>query len=247
MSGNFKLKKTPIVQVIALMYMLAPLVIVYLTLLNYHPQGLVNVQTFMETMQIMTQVDFLWLGLIFMTGLMMLIVHKLSWSVALVGLFFIFIVNLFTFVHTSRGLISEFYRGHSSISVITSLVIIVFGYFYKYPYVDLRGGIFRSVSPRFNLVTPVIVVKGIETKGETHSVSLSGLMVQVEDDLTRHLNPQEPFAIVKMPSIAGLELKAKVIDLKGNRLRLEFFKPTKEQKRLLGQWISENTSSKAST
>lgn len=239
MSSHFKLKKTRLVRGMAMAYMLSPLAIIYFTLQNYHPQALQNWQSFSEIMSVMTQVDYLWLALIFLTGALMFIVHKLSWSGALVGLFLIFIINLFTYVHTSRGLISEFYRGHGSISVITSLVIIVFGYFYKFPYVDLRGGIFRSVSPRYNFVTPVVVIKGIEAQGETQSVSMSGLMVHLKDDLSRHMNPLEPMASMRFTELGNLELKVKLIDLKGNRLRLEFFKPTKAQLKPFAAWIAE--------
>lgn len=239
MAFDIKLKKSIWIKSLSLAYIVIPFFLFFAQLLR---QGLLNsdiaIQSVFEFLSQISTLDTLWLVLFLLSGAFLLIVHKLSWYTSFLFSLILFSMSLFANSQSSRGFEALFFRGDSVVTLFLIVAIFVIGLNYKYPYVDVRGSLFKKVSPRFEVKTPVEIYYGQTAYGESSSLSLSGAKIQMNEEMARHLKPQD-IIMIKFPQIQMLELRAKVVESRGLVLRIEFVGSDKNRLNVMKAWIDE--------
>lgn len=133
------LKKPTGIYILALMFILAPLGNI---LISFFGSGLKNwyePSIFMALLQTVSMFDWLWLGLLVFTGLLLLIQHKLSWSVAIATLVLVLVINAFRLFQVDMNSIDpHFLKIFSVLAVITTLGVLVIAFYFRFPYIDRR-------------------------------------------------------------------------------------------------------------
>lgn len=179
--------------------------------------------------------EWIWLGLLFLTGILLFRPHKLSWSFAILTLFLILGLNIYRIYSAGENSINpQYLKVFSIMALFCTLGVLVIAFYFRFPYLDRRANWIKNIE-RFNLVTEV---KIDNTLSKTDSVSVSGCKILTS--VPSHLKVGDQIE-VQFPEIFSNAVQCVVIENKDQSLRLEFSAHQDEFTVQLKSWIKTKT------
>lgn len=225
------LKKPIGVYVLAFLFLLAPLGNIFI---SFAGSGLVNwynptvLMAFMESIPVL---DWIWLGLLFVTGILLFRPHKLSWSVAIFTLLVILFINAYRLYQVDTNSIDPaFLKVFSLLAIICTLSVLVISFYFRFPYLDRRANWLSNMN-RVDIKTTVLC-SGIVAV--TESLSASGCLIRFE--AATHLKKNDK-VILNFPEISNLEIQGVVVENLERAARFEFQDLSGQFKQDLSRWL----------
>jgi hypothetical protein len=138
-STSSQLKKPIGVYAMAIMFILAPIGNI---LISFKGSGLENwfePHIFMALLKTVSGFDWIWLGLLALTGVLLFKQHKLSWTVAIASLILVLGINAVRLFQADPNSIEpHFLKIFSILAVVTTLGVLVIAFYFRFPYIDRR-------------------------------------------------------------------------------------------------------------
>jgi hypothetical protein len=139
MTNAPQLKKPIGIYILAVLFLLAPLGNI---LISFAGSGVANwydPSIFIPFMQTIPMLDWAWLILLFLTGLLLFKAHKLSWSMAIFTLGLILAINIYRIYFVDTNSIDpQFLKIFSVIAVLCTMGVLVIAFYFRFPYLDRR-------------------------------------------------------------------------------------------------------------
>lgn len=213
--------KKPIgVYFLAFVFLLAPIGNI---LLSFAGSGLANwydPEVFIPLLKTIPATDWVWLGLLFITGILLFKPHKLSWSIALVTLVIVLLINVIRiFQSTDQSIDANYLKVFSILALAITFGVLIIAFYFRFPYLDRRAGFLMNIA-RYEVSLPLTIqVENKDYIGQTTSLSLSGLAAEMNNkDLELKSGGELALKLEQMNS----SLRARVIESKAGVLRLQF-------------------------
>lgn len=216
---------------LAMLFLLAPIGNILISfagsgLSNWHQP---NVLT--ALLQTIPPLDWIWLGLLFVTGLLLLRPHKLSWSVAIITLLLVLGINAYRLYNIDTNSIDPlFLKVFSLLAIICTLGVLIIAFYFRFPYLDRRST-WVTNTKRYELKTTAILAGQNAT---TESLSVTGCRLTFENKPNMKIGNEYE---LKFPEISALSVKAQIVEDTDEDCRLEFVKMSTDFKRDLGRWL----------
>lgn len=138
-STTDKLKKPIGVYAMAIMFILAPLGNILISFMGSGLQNWFEPHIFLALLKTVSAFDWLWLGLLAFTGVLLFKQHKLSWTVAIVTLVLVLAINAIRLFQADPNSIEpHFLKIFSILAVVTTLGVLVIAFYFRFPYIDRR-------------------------------------------------------------------------------------------------------------
>lgn len=134
-----ELKKPVGVFALGILFILAPIGNIFISFLGSGLQNWFEPPIFMALLKTVTAFDWLWLGLLVLTGILLLRPHKLSWTVAICTLLLVLGINAYRlFFADANSIEPHFLKVFSVMAVVTTLGVLVIAFYFRFPYIDRR-------------------------------------------------------------------------------------------------------------
>lgn len=228
--------KRPIgIYILAVLFIIAPLGNILISFAGAGISNWYEPSIFTAFVQSIPGFEWTWLGLLFLTGILLFRPHKLSWSFAIVTLVLILCLNIFRMYTAGENSISpQYLKVFSIISLFCTLGVLIIASYFRFPYLDRRANWIKNIE-RFDLSTEI---RFDQTVSKTESVSVTGckMITATRSDLKAG-DPVE----AHFPEIYTKAVKCVVIENKENSLRLEFTPHQEEFLVKLKSWIKTKT------
>ncbi len=229
------LKKPTGVYILAVLFLLAPIGNILISFAGSGIKNWYDITVMVPFLYSIPALDWIWLGLLFVSGILLFRPHKLSWSVAILTLFVVLLINAYRLFHVDGNSIDPiFLKVFSILAIICTLSVLVISFYFRFPYLDRRSNWFTNMQ-RFNIRTPALA-NGI--KANTESISHSGCRLSFDapcefktTDLIK----------VKFHEISKLETQAEVVEKLEFGARIEFRSTESEFKQDLERWLKTRT------
>lgn len=225
------LKKPVGVYLIAMLFLLAPIGNI---LISFAGSGVKNWHDFgvlLPFLQSIPALDWIWLGLLFVTGILLFRPHKLSWSIAIFTLVLVLGINAYRLFNVDGNSIDPvFLKVFSILAIICTVSVLVIAFYFRFPYLDRRANWFTNVR-RFDIRTPA-VAGGL--KSVTESISYTGCRLSF--DVPSEFKKGEVIRI-RFLEISQAEAEAEVIERLEFGVRVEFRNQSTEFKQDLERWL----------
>lgn len=133
------LKKPLGVYAMAILFILAPLGNILISFLGSGLANWYEPPIFMALLKTISVFDWIWLGLLILTGVLLFVQHKLSWTMAILSLVVVLGINAFRLFQADPNSIEpHFLKIFSILAVVTTLGVLVIAFYFKFPYIDRR-------------------------------------------------------------------------------------------------------------
>ncbi|MES2803885.1 MAG: hypothetical protein V4654_15440 [Bdellovibrionota bacterium] len=133
------LKKPLGVYAMAIMFILAPLGNILISFLGSGLANWYEPPIFTALLKTISVFDWVWLGLLMFTGILLFVQHKLSWTVAIVTLVLVLGINAIRLFQADPNSIEpHFLKIFSILAVVTTLGVLVIAFYFRFPYIDRR-------------------------------------------------------------------------------------------------------------
>ena len=225
------LKKPMGVYVLAVLFLLAPIGNILISFAGSGIKNWYDVGVLIPFLQSIPAMDWIWLGLLFVSGILLFRPHKLSWSIAIFSLLLVLLINAYRlFQADSNSIDPVFLKIFSILAIICTLSVLVISFYFRFPYLDRRANWFSNTR-RFDIRTPA-VASGI--KANTESISNDGcrLSFDVPCEFQKGAILQ-----LKFPEISKSETEAEVIEKLEFGARVEFRNSGVEFRQDFERWL----------
>lgn len=236
MKSSGLLKRPTGVYFIAVLFLLAPIGNILISFAGSGVQNWYDVGVLMPFLNTIPAWDWLWLGLLFVTGLLLFFPHKLSWSLAIFTLFLVLGVNAYRLYSVDTNSIDpSFLKVFSVLAIVCTLSVLTIALYFRFPYLDRRANWFLN-EERYSVRTDVIAN---DIKGTTESISYTGCRLNNTPDLDFPIGAQVKMKFVE---ISKTEVEATVVNKTGAVLRLQFDDVGNDFRQDLGRWLKSRSS-----
>lgn len=229
------LKKPTGVYLIAILFLLAPLGNI---LISFAGSGVSNWYDFGVMIPFLESIpisEWVWLGLLFLTGILLFRPHKLSWSIAILTLLLILGLNAYRLYHVDLNSIDPtFLKVFSLLAIICTLSVLVISFYFRFPYLDRRANWLTNIK-RMDIRTLVMINN---LKSTTESLSISGCRLSF--DQHREFKIDE-IVRLKFSEVSDIEIEAKVIENLQFGVRVEFTNLSGDMKNKLEAWLKSRS------
>jgi hypothetical protein len=224
-------------QVLSVLFILAPIGNILISFYGVGDKEWTSPSVFLSWLATIEPLDWFWLGLTFVTGILLFIQHKTAWLIAIINLVLILTVNVYRWVTTGELIDVEYsyFQTQILLSIIATWLTLGVIFYARYPYLDRRSKWIGSVAPRLAIVTPVTVVAQDVYFGASTNFSTSGVMVDLNSPLGSPIGMK--FVDLIFPELQNLKIKAQIIHQGERRLRLRFRDLRGADKKNLKKWI----------
>lgn len=230
-----QLKRPTGVYLLAILFILAPLGNIFLSLWGGGAVSWQHPLQWLSALNSITTLDWLWLGLLFLTGILLLRPHKATWSLAIGTLMLVLFINLYRWGNGEFEESGALIHGQLFISCLITAFFLLLAFYFRFPYLDRRAQWIFQAAARYELRTPVDVVAQDIFSGVTESVSLSGVRVRLQRDLEKAQELR--FVDVIFPDVRNIKVKSRVVEYRDNVLRLKFKDLTGRDRTYLQDWL----------
>lgn len=237
---NVTLQKPLGVVLIAYIFILVPIINLLLSFSNSGLPDWYEPFTLIALFRDVPILDLIWIALLFIAGVLLLKPGKVTWFSAVGALLIVILINSFRIATKDPLLETAYVRWEMMFSSVLSVAIFVLSYYFRYPYIDLRRNWLYPSAERYDFATGVQVVAQDIFEGVTESVSLSGVRVRLQKEMDAGSKDLH-FVDVIFPDLRGLKIKARVIEIKDNILRLQFKEVKKVEKQVLSSWFKSQS------
>lgn len=221
---------------LALFFILAPLGNILISFALSDVEFWYRPAVMLDLLKNISVLDWVWLTLIFITGLSLLASHKTAWTLALLSLVLVLGINGYRAVNPPPGANFNYIYYQLALSSFVTLAGLIVAFYFRFPYLDRRTRWFVATAQRHNLRTPVQLVAQDIFSGVTESISLSGARVHMQKDMGLLAADLQNIDII-FPELRQMRLTAEIIEYAGNTLRLKFKKLSAKDRKLLQDWI----------
>lgn len=230
--SNSVLKKPTGVYIIAILFLLAPIGNILISFAGSGVENWYKIEVMLPFLQSIPLVDWIWLGLLLVTGVLLYYPHKLSWSVAIFTLLLVLMINAYRLFNVDKNSIDpNFLKVFSVLAIISTLSVLVIAFYFRFPYLDRRSN-WLSKTQRLNIRIPILIN---ETKALTESISTTGCRLSFDRPCEfKHLE----IVRLKFLEISKVEIQAEVIEKLEFGARVEFRSLNSEFRRDLDQWLN---------
>lgn len=230
------LKKPTGVYLLAVLFLLAPLGNIIISFAGSGVSNWYEPMRFLPLLQSIPVVEWLWLGLLFITGLLLFRPHKLSWSLAIFTLILVLVINalrLYTADANSINLV--FLKVFSLFAILCTLAVLVIAFYFRFPYLDRRAN-WLTNTQRFDIRTQALC-SGM--KAFTESLSDTGCRISFDQPSEFKV---EQKVKITFPDISTIEATALVIEKLEFGVRAEFIQLDPQFKQDLSRWLKTRKS-----
>lgn len=229
------LKKPTGVYIIATLFLLAPFGNILISFAGSQVHNWYDLSVLGPFLQSIPALDWIWLGLLFVTGLLLFRPHKLSWSLAIFTLLLVLSINAYRLYHIDGNSIDPvFLKVFSLLAIICTLAVLVISFYFRFPYLDRRANWITN-EKRFDLRTPASV-DGV--KAITESISFTGCRLSFDQPC--HLKKGERVQI-KFVEISKNEVTAEVVERLEFGARVEYRGAQSDFKQDLDRWLKSRS------
>lgn len=230
------LKRPTGVYFIACLFLLAPFGNILISFAGSGVENWYDLSVILPFINTIPAWDWVWLGLLFVTGLLLFFPHKLSWSLAIASLFLVLSVNAYRLYSVDANSIDpSFLKVFSVLAIVCTLSVLVIALYFRFPYLDRRANWFLN-EERFDFRTDVTIN---DVKSTTESISYTGCRLIFSDE-----PPFQKGDLVqlKFQEVSKEEVSAKVVDKRDLAVRLEYIDINNEFRQDLSRWLKGRTS-----
>ena len=236
MKSSALLKRPTGVFIIAVLFLLAPFGNILISFAGSGVQNWYDLSVLMPFLNTIPAWDWLWLGLLFVTGLLLFFPHKLSWTIAIFTLLLVLFVNAYRLYSINMNSIDpSFLKVFSVLAIVCTISILVISLYFRFPYLDRRANWFLN-EDRFSIRTDVMVN---DIKGTTESISYTGCRLNYNEDLSYDKGTSVKLKFIE---ISKIEVEAQVVDKNAAGLRLAFVDISNDFRQDLGRWLKSRSS-----
>lgn len=224
--------KRPIgVYVLALLFLLAPAGNIFISFAGSGLQNWYNPSVLAAFLQTIPALDWVWLGLLFITGILLFRPHKLSWSVAIFTLLLILFINAYRLYQVDMNSIDPvFLKVFSLLAIICTLSVLVIAFYFRFPYLDRRANWLSNLQ-RVDIKTAVLCAGKAAV---TESISSSGCLIVFENSNPLKKNDK---VNLKFAEISNVEIQGLVVESLDREARFEFHDLNAGFKQDLNKWL----------
>jgi hypothetical protein len=228
--------KRPIgIYILAVLFIIAPLGNILISFAGAGISNWYEPSIFMAFVESIPGFEWTWLGLLFLTGVLLFRPHKLSWSFAIGTLLLILCLNVYRMYSAEENSITpDYLKVFSILALFCTLGVLVIAFYFRFPYLDRRANWIKNIE-RFDLLTEV---KFDQTLSKTESVSMTGCKILTSTRSSLKTGDQLE---VQFPEIYSKSVKCEVVENKDSSLRLEFSPGQEEFSLKLKSWIKTKT------
>jgi hypothetical protein len=211
------LKKPIGIYILAVLFIIAPLGNI---LISFAGAGVTNwyePSIFSAFIQSIPAWEWAWLGLLFLTGILLFRPHKLSWSFAIVTLLLILCINIYRIysLDSSNSIDPKYLKVFSILALFCTLGVLVIAFYFRFPYLDRRANWVKNVE-RFDFATEV---KINQTVAITDSISISGCKITTTSRMAVKTGDT---ITATFSEILNKPVNCTVVESQDKYLRLEF-------------------------
>ena len=236
---NTALKKPLGVYILAVLFLAAPFGNIIISFAGAGIRNWYEPALFFPMLQSIYSPEWVWLGLLFITGVLLFRPHKLSWSVAIFSLLIVLGINAFRLYTLDTTSIDPlFLKVFSLLAIICTLSVLIIAFYFRFPYLDRRAN-WLSNTKRFDIRTSAIC-SGI--KAVTESLSPTGCRISF--DQPNSFKTGETVKL-KFAEVSNLEVQAEIIEQLEFGIRAEFTNLDAKFKQDLGRWLKLRKSKKS--
>lgn len=228
-------KKPTGVYLLAVLFILAPLGNILLSLWGSDTVNWHHPVVFLNFLKSISALDWLWLGLLALTGVLLLRPHKATWTVAIGTLMLVLFINLYRWGNGQFEDSGLFVHGQLFISCLVTAFALLLAFYFRFPYLDRRAQWLFTAAHRYEFRTPVSVVGRDLFEGVTESISTTGVRVHLKRDFEGSNDLR--FVDIIFPEIRNIKVQSRVVEYRDNILRLEFKELSGREKTHLQEWI----------
>lgn len=179
--------------------------------------------------------EWIWLSALALTGVCLLIRHRISWLLAMLSLTAIVLLNAYRFLVPPDG--QQTYADlYMIFAVFASATTWLLAFYFRYPYIDRRSQWLVGPALRYDMRTAVQVVADDIYEGVTESISISGVRIILQRDIGGAPKKMR-FVDVLFPAIYGIKVTCEVVEYTDNILRLRFKRLSRKNRGLLMAWL----------
>ncbi len=235
-----ELKKPIFLQILALSFLVAPLGNIIISLAMSGIDGWYAPKVFLPLVATIPLLEWSWLVLVFVSGVLLFIQHKTAWAVAVGTLLVVLGINTYKSFFMMGAFTGPTFmvKAQLIISVITTFAVLLVMFYARYPYLDRRDTWFGKAAARFPIRTATQVIAQDIFDGVTESLSVSGARLRLQKDLGAGAHDLQ-FVDVIFPDIKNIKTKAQVVEYKDNVLRVRFRGLSKDEKRVIQDWLKK--------
>ncbi len=220
MDKKQEIKKPFALQVLIYSFLLAPFGNIAMTAATLGIVDWYRPAIFYEILTNVQTLDYVWLGLIFLSGVLLMVRHKTAWLVAITALVFTVCINIINLIEILQtGSPSLMASAQIMVSLLTTLAVSIIFFYFRYPYLDRRATLL-GFAARVNVIIPCrIQARSIEYSTDCISLSVTGARFQA-DKMSALLLPEDELELSF--SDQDLKLKAVVVESTEEFLRIKF-------------------------
>ncbi len=225
------LKKPTGVYILAILFLLAPAGNIFISFAGSGLENWYNPSVLMAFLQTIPALEWIWLGLLFITGILLFRPHKLSWSVAIITLLLILFINAYRLYNVDSNSIDPiFLKVFSLLAIICTLSVLIIAFYFRFPYLDRRADWLSNIR-RVDIRTSVVCA-GV--KAITESLSVSGCKITFDAPVSFKKNE---VMRLKFPEISAVEVPGTVVENLETTARFEFNDLNSQFKQDLSRWL----------
>ncbi|WP_413942625.1 PilZ domain-containing protein [Bdellovibrio sp. HCB-162] len=231
-----ELKRPTGVFLLAFLFILAPLGNLLISFAGSGVSGWYEPSVLFAFLQSVSTLDWLWLSLLFLTGVLLFRPHKTSWSLAIVSLSLVLLINAYRFFSHDLSHEGSFAQWQLVFSSLVTIAILILAFYFRFPYLDRRARWLFPTAHRYEFRTPVNIVGQDIFEGVTESISIAGTRVLLKRDM-EGTSKELKYVDVIFPKIRNIKVKARVVEYRDNVLRLKFKELEQRDRGYLLDWI----------
>jgi|GEM_PF-1336546 PilZ domain. len=235
MDSDNQLKKPTLVYFLALLFLLAPIGNLFISFAASGVEGWYKPAMLSHFISTVPAFDWLWLILIFVTGILLFRPHKTTWTLAIGVLVFILGLNFYRAANLDYAEM-PYLHWHIAISFLVTFSSLIVAFYFRFPYLDRRANWIFPTANRVDARTPVQVVAQDIFDGVTESVSVSGARIRLQRDMGDKTGELR-FVDIVFPELKNLKTKAMVVEYKENVLRVKFKELSAKDRTMIMEWL----------
>jgi hypothetical protein len=133
------LKKPIGILFLAFLFILAPVGNIIISFIGSGISNWFQPSVFFSLLKTVTVVDWIWLSLLALTGVLLLRPHKLTWTLAIVSLFIVLGINAYRlYIMDTNSIEPHFLKVFSILAIVTTLGVLTIAFYFRFPYLDQR-------------------------------------------------------------------------------------------------------------
>lgn len=134
-----KLKKPIAVFVLAFLFILAPIGNIMISFIGSGINQWYQPSIFASLLRTIQIVDWVWLTLLVVTGILLLKPHKLPWTLAIISLSVVLGMNAYRlYMMDGNSIEPHFLKVFSVLAIMTTLGVLMISLYFRFPYLDQR-------------------------------------------------------------------------------------------------------------